>query len=986
MRIRIPDRWRELLATSPHEAASLDVADVVTQILTDNKTPFFPAYTDHGAVHVARVLDAAARLVPDTVWSADIMSGDDASVALLATLLHDLGMHLREDGFVHLVSARSERYPLPWFRDRQGKRSPDHPWSELWARFQREARHLGQSDLDRLLGPDNQGVPRVAYEESPRPACWTKGDYLLIGEFLRRHHARLSHEIAIYGLPGEPDALRPLSAIPHAAEMAGLVARSHNEPLRLMLRYLDYRQPGNLRPHGAFAVYLMGLLRIADYLQIDAERAPRILMRLRRPVSQQSVEAWDSHSAVARISWEHRDPLAIFVEVLPNHGLRTHLALRDLLAGLEQELDTTAAVLDEVYGRSGLEALRLSRQRIYTNLDDVSLYEMLPFVPRRAELRSDDDLFRLVVGALYGPAPSVAGRELVQNAVDAVRERRRLEDLEGAAIDPTRFRDQDVDVIVCLEELEDGDLVLRVSDRGIGMEPDVVIDYFLKAGASYRLSDDERGDSDVHASPILKAGRFGVGAFAGFLLGPTLHVETRHVSALRGLRFRTSIDDELVELRWTDAPLGSEVWVRLSPTVLHREKQLPLTSTDLLQQIANYYWLDDPAVKFELIKRSGERLEITKGGAVPAQVHRAVTWREVEAPGLDGVYWREPRRKVNVDDGFAGPGQARVVHNGIIVSRPFDSRGNSDETYKWSSPELDQLLLRPGLAVFDTGHRLNLALHRYTLQVPHLPFEDELLASIGRDLVALSLVGGPRLHPLALTTQMAPLFTRSAWVPRLPGLVHRYVEGLVLSTSHGTAELEDSRREGGEIDLGLLAAPEGPIPWGTFAARMIGLSSLDDSSLKTVARLDVFADRPGASEVREHALKRSSWLPGAQHYHVFMSPAAEQGAELETALVDAARALVIERGLGRTADLGPNMARGRYFRTLQLSVLRRGDEEPELSPLEAPWVDLLGGGLERDPRARAARADSVSATDDGMGELIAKWREVLPALRASAPR
>ena len=49
----------------------------------------------------------------------------------------------------------------------------------------------------------------------------------------------------------------------------------------------------------------------------------------------------------------------------------------------------------------------------------------------------------------------------------------------------------------------------------------------------------------------MRAGRFGVGVFAAFLLGPQIAVVTRHVTAAedQGLEFVASLEDEHIQLR-----------------------------------------------------------------------------------------------------------------------------------------------------------------------------------------------------------------------------------------------------------------------------------------------------------------------------------------------------------------------------------------------------------------------------------------------------
>jgi hypothetical protein len=59
--------------------------------------------------------------------------------------------------------------------------------------------------------------------------------------------------------------------------------------------------------------------------------------------------------------------------------------------------------------------------------------------------------------------------------------------------------------------------------------------YFLRAGASFRQSADWAMEFlDEKGKPrVLRAGRFGVGAFAIFLLGPSFRLSTRHAGADR---------------------------------------------------------------------------------------------------------------------------------------------------------------------------------------------------------------------------------------------------------------------------------------------------------------------------------------------------------------------------------------------------------------------------------------------------------------------
>jgi hypothetical protein len=379
------------------------------------------------------------------------------------------------------------------------------------------------------------------------------------------------------------------------------------------------------------------------------------------------VEEWKKGGAVSSVDWENDDPYAIYVTVDPGHGLRTHLALSSLLADLQREFDTTSAVLDEEFGSGSLASFSLTKRRVLTDLDEKSVHDQLPYVPVPAALRSDPDLFRLVIKDLYGNQPSVAGRELVQNAVDAVRARRNLERI-STAVPPSEQREFEADVLVTLEAESEGRWTLRVADKGIGMTPEVVVDYYLQAGASFGLTPDELeklGDTD--ALQIMKAGRFGVGAFAAFLLGPKIQVVTRHVEAARGIRFAAHLDGDLVELEWDeDAPTGTQVEIQFDSGVLplnrwgDDERQTPKR---LLRDIAAFYRLADPRVSY-LYRGPDETEEVDAPADIPVPHGRLPdAWRKVRTPkGYDGVLWRVPSERP-----YLSPYGGRVTHNGIAI-------------------------------------------------------------------------------------------------------------------------------------------------------------------------------------------------------------------------------------------------------------------------------------------------------------------------------
>jgi hypothetical protein len=987
--LQIPARLEELIAGSRQRAGVFGLLDVAGSLLADNQTPFFPAYTDHGVDHVQSVLDAAVALVPDDVWEARLLGAQDAAVLVCAIVLHDLALHVRERGFLQLIAPESPFAPVEWFAQPHGARPADLTWAASWKAFRKKARHLSPSQLDRLLGPAHRGVPRIAHPARDEdPSSWTDADRLLIGEFLRRHHGRLAHEIALHGFPGTAETEFPVlsTTLPRLADAIGVVARSHNEELRLALDYVRHRHHGSRRPAQARLPYLMALLRIADYFQIQAERAPALLLHLRAPSSPQSLAEWSKHGAIATVEWEHDDPGAVYVDVEEVQSVALFLQIQELLADLQRELDTTTSVLAETYAEPRTSALRLSRRRISTNLLEPSYHAGLPFVPRHARPRSAEDLFRLVVGDLYGDNPEVAARELVQNAVDAVRERRRWEQEHGA-VDEHDLPDIGADVLVELRQLDDdGAALLRIVDRGIGMTPDTAIDYFMTAGASFSPRRDEgppRTPADAVRS--MKAGRFGIGVFAAFLLGDEVRVRTRHAADRRGVAFRYRVGDDQVQLDWSDGPVGTEVTVPFDPGALPLQRWFgsrfdARLVPAVLQRLAGFYVLREPSVRYVAVGGDGPPFELDSSADVPADAQAlSDDWRAAESDQFDALLWRLP---LTADRSRA----ARVTHNGIVIAEP--GRLANAPGYGWTSAG-GRLFGRPEVAVFDSRHELPFTLTRYRLAEPGLPCEQSLLRSISRDVVAQALACGPVRHPLMRTWELQPALGRTGWTPLLPAVLGD--ERLcVVWVGPGRDRAIASRFQQGEDDerrawerfptRAVLAARSEPeldllVPvrgvWSAVlgdvgdAAERFG-RALGRNNLVTVAVTrdeSIFGSGRASSRLRDKRgwrRARSAPFAATERYVLERSDQGGDPARLVAELLDVAEAMV---GAADGGAVGITL----------FSIPTRFAAWPG-NVMADTWTELVGGQVARDEAERARQTAAVVERHPDLGAMVDAWR------------
>ena len=776
--MKIPNKLGELLqGHAKLRGPVLMSADKFDPWLKANKSIFFPEYTDHSIEHVESVLASAEGLLSERTW--EILTGEDAAVLILAIILHDSAMHLSLNGFFRLIDP-AQQWPVEGASERFMKAMSDPPWPELWDEFLREANRFDQQKLVALFGR-----PEPIRRPPAVNAGWKDEDYLLVGEFLRRHHARLAHEIAHCGVPGPGAALLQFAGIePWMADVAGFLARSHNMDLRLAVEQLSsHDRPVLRRVH---VPLLMTAVRVADYLELQSERAPGELLQvhqLRSPVSQQ---AWRDHAAVKDIKVHPDDPESIWIDAEPE-DVKTFLSMTRLQKGLQSELDACWAVLGEVYRGDPRFGLRL--RRVHSTIDDVrTLSENVEYVPVDASFQAaGGDLLKLLVGPLYEHHPAYGVRELIQNAVDAVRELDDVRTYHPLEV-PLDVTDLGADVVVSLRQ-ENDEVWLTVEDRGIGMSAEIIVNYFLRVGATFRSSESWRQmHGDAQGRPrVVRAGRFGIGALAAFLLGDEIEIETRRFDERydRGVKFIARLEDPQVELCWSGRPIGTTVKVRL---------RAPDGASDVIESLADieswdWYRLNHPSVErtIRLEREVRVRGAMRRDDAVVPpgkEIHPAHAETIPHGDAAVPAPWRLLHQSV-VNEVLWCPHQGGVsgwedVCNGFALKMPSAWRGQSEVLWPLAGQESDIVLRRPRLSVLDPSSVLGIDLRR-TLFTDVSILRESLTKAVCRDILASIVVrtAGNReealLQIVRSTTRINTL--RDLWHPgvgigraRAPGL------------------------------------------------------------------------------------------------------------------------------------------------------------------------------------------------------------------------
>lgn len=263
------------------------------------------------------------------------------------------------------------------------------------------------------------------------------------------------------------------------------------------------------------------LLRLADASHLDASRAPRLLQALRRPPAA-SAPHWEFQ---AHLSQPYADgDRFVFT------GSRFTIEQAEawwLCAETLQSVDREFRAVDALLADRRQERLAVRGVAGGDDLGRLAAY--LPtdgWTPLDARVRVSN-VVRLVESLggreLYGTTPHVPLRELIQNASDAVRARRLVED---------RAADWG-EIVVRLGVDPNGAAPwIEVEDTGVGMSRSVLIGHLLDFGTSFweseRVLEELPG---LLGSAFEPTGRFGIGFFSVFMWGDAVTVTSRRHDA-----------------------------------------------------------------------------------------------------------------------------------------------------------------------------------------------------------------------------------------------------------------------------------------------------------------------------------------------------------------------------------------------------------------------------------------------------------------------
>jgi hypothetical protein len=300
--------------------------------------------------------------------------------------------------------------------------------------------------------------------------------------------------------------------------------------------------------------------------------------------------------------------------------------------------------------------------------------------------------------------------------VDACREREIVEKSAN-----NRYKGE---INIYIFEAPDGDKYFEIKDNGIGMPVEVIKDYFLTVGASYRKSFDWQKmftDQEGNAS-VTRSGQFGVGVLAAFLIGQHIYVETKNIKSNIGYKFTADLNTSQINvLKDHSLPTGTIIRIRIDNDKLYSFQPINplLYSADNTYEWAAWYALSDPIVNYW---RFGEKIKSPiKPGPDPN--NPTAEWRSLNVKEYNKVFW-------TYDSSYQN--RRKLICNGIVIPNHKNS-----ENYLDVSP-----FYTPKISVVDNNMALPLTLNRNSLS-NDVSFRKDLHEDICKDFLAYVLLFNP---------------------------------------------------------------------------------------------------------------------------------------------------------------------------------------------------------------------------------------------------
>ena len=463
----------------------------------------FPHYTRHTVRHSDEIVRQLSKLLfqdEDANQPVLPLTAVEAYLVIAAAYLHDAGMVVSDREKLELLQTDE------WKSWISGSNAGAKRWNEI------QTLRNGNEPADPIV----------------RDFLADLETRFLVAEFVRRtHHLRartvIEQHQAMLGRFAFDDLVLQRS-IGDLCVSHGL--RTHE--LEDHERFPDRR---DIRGEAVNMRLMAILLRLGDLLDMSADRACPLLLNAACPLPADSLAHWTQYQRIT-----HRLTAPDRIEITAECQYQTeHRVLQDWCQWIVDEVRAARTLLSRARRHHNYE---LPVAEIDGNDKTIIIRRSstATYFPSSWTFQLDQEavLQRLIYDAYKGSEVFI--RELIQNALDANR-CQMYADLISESKTPPQYPTQVPEEIRSrypvsislkwiemqnpLSEENERRQVLTISDRGIGMDKDIIQRYFLQVGRSFYTTDEFR-----RHFRFVPTSRFGIGFLSTFAVSDLINVET----------------------------------------------------------------------------------------------------------------------------------------------------------------------------------------------------------------------------------------------------------------------------------------------------------------------------------------------------------------------------------------------------------------------------------------------------------------------------
>ncbi len=441
-------------------------------------TKVFQTYTLHDMTHSVHVAEYMYELIDD----AEKMSDLEIVMLIYAALFHDIGMVVSD-------------------------------------------REIEEIKIDKLL-LGNRKYSKVFQKYN--------NENIALQECVRPVHGKRSREF-LEKIDDENKELFLVSvgtATTFQNELA-LICQSHNEDFEWISKEIHSETIKG--EYSLNAQYIAVLLRIADYLDMDAQRAPLYLYKYLNPTDYSDLE-WRQHFDIdnyTKIVLNEKTGQKKILFIGSSKEPAVHRKLLKYFDDINKEL-LNAVNLCQLFGKD------IYLLNVYPHIINNIKPDGFTFSDYKLELNYKAITNLLMGENIYGDK-KYGLREIIQNSIDACKTMEETARMHENFI----FQKYEPIIIIALNKEKQSVTIL---DNGSGMNVEILKKYFLNVGVSYYNSDAYNLQGREY-SPI---GHYGIGFLSCFMLSDKVEVRTKHIEENKIIKIEFEKNSEYICLTYED--------------------------------------------------------------------------------------------------------------------------------------------------------------------------------------------------------------------------------------------------------------------------------------------------------------------------------------------------------------------------------------------------------------------------------------------------